>query len=116
MIDVSDGLAADVAHLCEASGLGVELRAASVPVADGVTEVAAWAGSDLNRLGLGGGDDYELAIAIPAAQVSALAEALAPTPVTPIGELVGDERILIERDGARSPLAGLGWDHFGEEA
>jgi thiamine-monophosphate kinase len=116
MIDVSDGLAADVGHICDASGLGVEIRAASVPVAGGVTDVAAWAGADPNRLALGGGDDYELAFAIPAAQVSALAEALAPTPVTPIGELVGDERILIERDGARSPLAGLGWDHFGEDA
>jgi thiamine-monophosphate kinase len=116
MIDVSDGLAADVVHLCDASGLGVELRAASVPMADGVAEVAAWAGADPNRLPLGGGDDYQLAIAIPAAQVSALAEALAPTPVTPIGELVGDERVLIDRDGARRQLAGLGWDHFGEDA
>ncbi|MEX2556288.1 MAG: thiamine-phosphate kinase [Actinomycetota bacterium] len=116
MIDVSDGLAADVGHLCDASGIGVEMRAASVPMAEGVTDVAAWAGADRNRLVLGGGDDYELAIAIPAAQVRALAEALAPTPVTPIGELVGDDRVLIEPDGARSPLAGLGWDHFGEDA
>jgi hypothetical protein len=35
--------------------------------------------------------------------------------VTPIGELVGEERVLIEADGARSALAGLGWDHFGED-
>ena len=116
MIDMSDGLAADIGHICDASGLGVEIRAASVPLADGVTDVAVWAGADANRLALGGGDDYELAIAIPAAQVSALADALAPTPITPIGEFVGDERVLIERDGVRSPLAGLGWDHFGEEA
>lgn len=113
MIDVSDGLAADVVHMCDAAGLGVEIRAASVPMADGITDVAAWAGADRNRLALGGGDDYELAIAIPAAQVHALADALAPTSVTPIGELVGDDRVLIEPDGARSPLAGLGWDHFG---
>lgn len=116
MIDVSDGLAADVAHICDASGLGIELRAASVPLSEGVGEVSVWAGDDVNRLALGGGDDYELAIAIPAAQVSSLAEALAPTTVTPVGELSGKERVVIDADGTRRPLAALGWDHFGEEA
>ncbi len=116
MIDVSDGFAADVGHLCEASDLGVEIRAASVPVAPGIEEVARWAGMDPTSLALGGGDDYELAMAIPAAQVSALADGLAPTSVTPVGEFAGDERVLVELDGTRRPLAGLGWDHFGEDA
>lgn len=116
MIDVSDGLAADVVHICEASGLGVEIRAASVPAATGIEEVASWAGEDPLALSLGGGDDYELAIAIPAAQVSALAATLAPTPVTPIGEFSGDVRVVVMADGSRRPLAGLGWDHFGGDA
>jgi thiamine-monophosphate kinase len=112
MIDISDGLAADAGHLCDASGLGVELRAASIPFAEGLPEAARWAGRDAIELALGGGEDYELAIAIPAVQVSALAAALAPTRVTPVGELGGSERVII--DGARRPLAGLGWDHFRE--
>lgn len=116
MIDVSDGLGADVGHLCEASGVGVELRAASLPAAAGVADVGRWAGTGSDRLALGGGDDYELAIAIPPAQVSALVEALAPTTVTPVGELAGAERVVIERDGARRPITGLGWNHFGEGA
>lgn len=48
MIDVSDGLVADCAHIAEASGVGIELE--SVPVADGATEAE----------GLFGGDDYVL--------------------------------------------------------
>ncbi|MGH2794040.1 MAG: thiamine-phosphate kinase [Actinomycetota bacterium] len=112
MIDVSDGLAADLGHICDASNLGVELRASSVPVAEGVDDVARWAGLDAVDLALGGGDDYELVIALPAAQLSALSAALAPTSVTPIGELGGSERVVLGADGDRRPLAAAGWEHF----
>lgn len=112
MIDVSDGLAADLGHICDASNLGVELRASSVPVAEGVDDVARWAGLDAVDLALGGGDDYELVIALPAAQLSALSAALAPTRVTPIGELGGSERVVLGADGDRRPLAAAGWEHF----
>lgn len=111
MIDLSDGLGRDAAHIARESGTGLEVRAASVPIADGVREVSALMGRDPIELALGGGEDYELAIAIPAARVAALAEALAPTPVTPVGELAGDDAILV-REGERMPLADLGWDHF----
>jgi thiamine-monophosphate kinase len=53
MIDVSDGFAADLAHLLDASGVGVVVE--HVPVAVGATEAQA----------LGGGDDYELLFTLP---------------------------------------------------
>jgi len=53
MIDVSDGLAQDLRHMCEASSVGVDL--VTVPVADGATEQHA----------LTGGDDYELLFTLP---------------------------------------------------
>ena len=113
MIDLSDGISTDVGHVCNASDLGVELRAASLPLAPGVSEVASWAGLDPVDLGLAAGDDYELAIAIPPVRVGDLAEALAPTPVTPVAELGGADRVIVGTDGTRRPLAPVGWDHFG---
>ena len=53
MIDVSDGLGADLGHLADASGVGFRLDV--VPVADGATESQA----------LGGGEDYELIVTFP---------------------------------------------------
>lgn len=111
MIDVSDGLAADVSHICESSSVGVTLR--SAPLADGVGEVAAWLSRDALEFALGGGDDYELAIAIAPDRGEALASALAPTPVSIAGEIVeGTQRVLQRPDGSTTDLAKLGWDHF----
>jgi len=59
MIDVSDGLAADLRHLADASGVGVVLD--RVPVAMGVSRVS----DEPEALALGGGEDYELVFAAP---------------------------------------------------
>jgi len=117
MIDLSDGLGRDVEHLCERSGAGARLNAAAIPIAPGVAETAAWAGTDVMTLAVGGGDDYELAITIPADRFDALAEALAPIPVTRIGEMIeGTDAVLDRGDGKTEPLSALGWDHFQEDA
>jgi thiamine-monophosphate kinase len=115
MIDISDGLAQDVAHVCEASHTGVRLRAEALPLADGVGEIAQWLGQDSVELAAGGGDDYELAIAIAPDRVSVLATAIAPTPLTVIGDVVeGSERVLEREDGTATELTKLGWGHFEE--
>jgi thiamine-monophosphate kinase len=60
MIDVSDGIAADVAHLARASGAVMQVELAALPLAAGLPELAAAAGLDARRLAAGGGEDYEL--------------------------------------------------------
>lgn len=65
MIDVSDGLVADLGHIAEASGVAIRLRAGEVPLAAGIGEVAAAAGSDPLSFAISGGEDYVLALTIP---------------------------------------------------
>ena len=99
MIDVSDGLALDLHRLADASGVGFRLE--SVPVAPGATEDEA----------LGGGEDYELLIAIGRGDAHALgdrcvAEGLRRPVET--GIVVEDESVRTLRG---RPLERMGWQH-----
>jgi thiamine-monophosphate kinase len=117
MIDLSDGLGRDAGHVCDASGVGVRLEARAVPLADGVAETAGWTGADPVLFALGGGDDYELLIAIPPERVEELRDSIAPTPLTAIGEFTAGPGAVLDRgDGRVERLESLGWDHFQEDA
>ncbi len=59
-IDISDGLAADLGHLCDASRVGVAIDPQAIPVAAAAREVARAAGRRVLDWALGGGEDYEL--------------------------------------------------------
>ncbi len=59
-IDVSDGLAGDLAHVCRASGVRARIEAVRVPMPRGFAAACARAGCDPARLALAGGEDYEL--------------------------------------------------------
>ena len=95
MIDVSDGLAADLMHIADASGIGFELD--GVPVASGATQDEA----------LGGGEDYELIFCAPDADRVAQAFAALRSPVW-IGSCVASTG---HRRLAGQVLAGRGWQH-----
>ncbi len=103
MIDVSDGLAADVRHLADESGVGVVVE--HVPVAIGVSRVA----DDPEDLALGGGEDYELVFAAPdgARLHAAFTEAGLGVPIR-IGRCTADPEERRLRDG---PLPEVGWEH-----
>jgi thiamine-monophosphate kinase len=105
MIDVSDGLAGDALHLAEASGVGLEVHDATVPLAPGVAEAAALLGLDPLELALGGGEDFVLAAALPrAADLGGVLDCgrFTPDPGT---------RVRLTATGQR-PLTGLAYDHF----
>jgi len=117
MIDVSDGLAADLGHIVDASGVGVRIDAARIPVSSVAREVAREIAGDPLAWALAGGEDYELLFTAPPQRVVPLIEALgevAECAISEIGEIVAASagRLLVAPDGEASPLSGDGWRHF----
>jgi thiamine-monophosphate kinase len=116
MLDVSDGLASDLGHLCDASRVGAIVQAAALPVDEATVEVAEALGRDPVALALHGGDDYELLFALQPDRLSSALDALRQAGVTamPIGWLAEPETgLMLEApDGSRRPLPAVGWDHL----
>jgi len=109
MIDVSDGLASEINHLCRRSGCGAIVRIATVPVHEQTVLVAREAKEELAHYILNGGEDYELLFALAPED----AEKLSPTESTVIGEFVEEEGVtLVHPDGREEPLPPSSWDHF----
>src|SRR6266536_1495664 len=75
-MDISDGLAADIAHICTASGVGVNIEAESLPIEPEVALIATRAGQQAQDLALFGGEDYELLFTVPAGRAHVLAQDL----------------------------------------
>jgi thiamine-monophosphate kinase len=114
-LDVSDGLAADLAHLCAASGVGAAVDVAALPILPATRVLAAAADLPASDLALFGGEDYELLFTAPAAQATTLVAGLAAatgTPATLIGMITADPAIVRVDDGQRNALAVRGWDHL----
>ncbi|HEU0276908.1 MAG TPA: thiamine-phosphate kinase [Rhodanobacteraceae bacterium] len=112
-IDVSDGLAADLGHICEASHVGAVLDADALPVSPALA--AAFDAASCRRLALTGGDDYELCFTVAAARAGDMARALADAgcTVTPIGRIVAGSGVrAVDASGHDVPIEHPGWQHF----
>jgi thiamine-monophosphate kinase len=107
MIDTSDGLSTDLAHICEESGVGAELQAETIPRAS-VGKPPQQV--DL-QLALHGGEDYELLFtARPGKRIPSR---IAGTPITQIGKIIPGRKIFLKQEGQESrELAPQGWEHF----
>ncbi len=113
-IDLSDGLAADLGHICETSAVGAEVRAAQVPLSPAGRKVLA-AKPDLVRTVLAGGDDYELLFtADPAAAADVAAIAVrCDVPVTLVGRITAGSGVRVVDDESREiDLESPGYRHF----
>lgn len=119
LVDCSDGLGADLGHVCAASGVGVRIDGAALPVADGVLAALAALDADAVPVVCGGGEDFALLATVPpdrAAAAAAAAGAAEGVPAAVVGEVVahgsGPAAVLRTADGTVVDLTGLGYDHY----
>lgn len=111
MIDVSDGLAADLGHVLDASGVGALVDAASIPIHADVA-LSPNQQPPLRRA-LGDGEDFELVFSVSPQASELLQRAWCDaTPITRIGVVTTDRAVLLQMpDGQRHPLGRAGWSH-----
>lgn len=116
MLDISDGLAADLGHLCSSSEVGAVVDAVVLPVDAATREVALGYDRDPIELALYGGEDYELLFTVPPADESIALAAVRATGdlAHPIGWITEakDGIQLRTATGALQPLQLRGWDHL----
>jgi thiamine-monophosphate kinase len=110
-IDISDGLVADLGHVCRASRVGARVEVDMVPVHPVVKD------NFVNRsleMALSGGEDYEL-LFTASQEVIEQVRKQASCPITVIGEVLADKEkgiTLVDKQGKPFRLAKTGWQHF----
>lgn len=102
MIDISDGLVADLGHIAEASGVRLDIAARMLPGTGPLMAVASRIGSDWREWALQGGEDHALAATFPD-------RSKVPDGWTVIGRVDRGTGVLVDSKRWRG---GAGWDHF----
>jgi len=107
LIDLSDGLSTDIAHICEESETGAEILAPALPRARVGKRRSL---VDLPHA-LHGGEDYELLFTAP--RNRRVSNRIAGVAVSLIGRVTRNQQVvLIGEDGLRRELKSQGWEHF----
>ena len=107
MIDLSDGLSTDLAHICEENGVGAKIASALIPRA----RVGKPAREVAHDLALHGGEDYELLFTVP--QGKRVPARIAGMTLTEIGAITRTQKILLQdENGVTRRLPAKGWEHF----
>lgn len=108
MMDVSDGLASELMHICKQSGVGCRIYEERIPIDYQTAIMAEELNLNVITCALGGGEDYELLFTVPIADHEKVA---AMKDVRVIGHIVSDTMglALITRDGVEMQLKAQGW-------
>lgn len=114
-LDISDGLMADLGHICQQSDLGARIEAASLPLSSAARSALA-KNPDLLEVVMTGGDDYELLFTAPASAAQHIdsVAAQSATQVTRIGRLLEPHENLhaVDAHGVRLSFKNAGFRHF----
>lgn len=113
VIDLSDGLAADLPRLAAAGGVGIRLELSALPASDALRAVAEGEAREAYQLA---GDDYELCFTVAESRLGTLRARAGELdcPVTRIGTVVAGTGVAYERQGRRVTPPGRPWRHFRE--
>ena len=113
MIDISDGLASEIRHICRASNVGATLEAEKIPISTDAERLAEPGTSSPLDHALGDGEDFELLFTVSADEAEMLLQKWPfDAPLTPIGRIVEvDEITLRFSDGKIAPLPQSGYRH-----
>jgi thiamine-monophosphate kinase len=112
MMDLSDGLSADLPRLCAASAVGARVHAERIPAVR-VPSRRRSGGANPLTLALHGGDDYELLFTVPRKKLKDVPDSFHGVPITAIGQTTNERLLLlIDEVGHEVPLSNRGWDSF----
>lgn len=110
MIDISDGLLADLGHICEESKVGAMVSVEKIPLSKGFEDVSErYGGIDL---ALSGGEDYELLFTVRGEHVATFFDGIKGMKCTRVGEIVEGNEIELGENGVRRIPEKRGFEHF----
>jgi len=105
MIDISDGLASDITHICEQSKCGAIIHKDKIPINDEVRQVAKTLGENEYNYALSGGEDFQLAYTVSKNNLNKVDGFL-------IGEITIDKKIRLVSNAGEEIIKEKGYDHF----
>jgi len=109
MIDISDGLSIDLAHICEESGVGAEVEERRVPISPALAHMAR----DPLAMALNGGEDFELLFTVRPKNVAVVERLARKFRFSRIGRITAGRRsVLVGTGKTRKPLKAKGFEHF----
>jgi thiamine-monophosphate kinase len=103
MIDVSDGVLADLSHICDESKVGAIIYKDNMPLSRGLEAMAKRLGKDPYEFALKGGEDYSLLFTAPSNY---------RTDAYKIGEIVKKGRYIVDSNGEKTAFRPEGYEHF----